>query len=493
MPSNDLTMELFAFFNNCGYVLGRKIGEGKTRNVYEVVKRDTLDRCIAKLQKPEPDNSTIQRLINDTKEDQIYNEINTLSGLEHPNIIKVHRGLWGCEGLGYYILIEEYFDAVSLEELITENGPVKNHDRLVQIFSGIAEGLRYIHSEKNLLHRDLKSSNILISKLSDEVKITDFQNVAKLEEVADKCLPTRGGTPFTYPELLNCLINRTENHAGLQNEFYAFGVMMYHALTGELPFKYNIVEHPEGKPIIIAGERVPIALVDGNRHLDNITAQEHDHKLEELLSKNIKPEYRALLRDLLAMQHCGFDYANPDKAHRKLVQDLTELKKPKPSHFDVAISKLLASDRFEPELIEKCAEYVLAEGIRKRKEPIFHPRSGKTITKHEGREEYVITFDEHEIAVEELYESDRNGPRSHPEFTEIERPNNEGGLIIIDVYRNYSNGLWSGMWREVKERKFILLKEGKPVLRAKRTIGGEHGNVHHGATRTLSTEWVKDC
>jgi serine/threonine protein kinase len=70
-----------------------------------------------------------------------------------------------------YIILMEYCETGDLTDLIREQ-PF-NQFRIMKYLLDICEGVRYIHS-RDIIHRDIKSPNIFITKGSDEAKLGDF-------------------------------------------------------------------------------------------------------------------------------------------------------------------------------------------------------------------------------------------------------------------------------------------------------------------------------
>ena len=96
-------------------------------------------------------------------------EAHVLACIEHPNIIQV---LNADREEGLYFLIMRYMEGKSLFSLIQEERKL-DYARASEIILKTARGLSYAH-KKEVLHRDVKPSNILISKDEKEVKIIDF-------------------------------------------------------------------------------------------------------------------------------------------------------------------------------------------------------------------------------------------------------------------------------------------------------------------------------
>ncbi|KAL5101353.1 hypothetical protein RYX36_005680 [Vicia faba] len=114
---------------------------------------------------------------------EFVNEIGMLSGLQHPNLVKLH----GCcvEG-NQLILIYEYMENNCLSRILFGKGSDKKKklDWLTRkkICLGIAKALAYLHEESRIkiIHRDIKASNVLLDK-DFNAKISDF-GLAKLIE-----------------------------------------------------------------------------------------------------------------------------------------------------------------------------------------------------------------------------------------------------------------------------------------------------------------------
>lgn len=171
-------------------------------------------------------------------------EINTLSNLNHPNIVRFY-GAGELQGYTYYCM--EFIDGESLQMRI------KREDRLPQseslrICGDIARALSHAHS-KGVIHRDIKPENVLLSKKGD-VKVTDF-GLAKTRDEESRL--TVAGTSIGTPYYLS-----PEQAMGLTNidhraDLYSLGVTMYHLLTGQLPFDAKsstevMMMHVEAQP-----------------------------------------------------------------------------------------------------------------------------------------------------------------------------------------------------------------------------------------------------
>ena len=205
------------------YKILKKIGEGGMGVLYKA--RDTsLNRIVAlKFLPPHltKDESTRKRFIF---------EAQAASALDHPNICNIHEINETADGQLYICMA--YYEGVSLKERI-DKGPIP-FDEAIKIFSKIAQGLKTAH-EKNIIHRDVKPGNILITD-KGEVKIVDF-GLAKLAgEKLTESVSTKGTIAYMAPEVIRG--SKADNRADL----WSLGVILYEMITGHLPFRG---EYPE--------------------------------------------------------------------------------------------------------------------------------------------------------------------------------------------------------------------------------------------------------
>ena len=102
----------------------------------------------------------------------------------------------------------------------------------VLVTARCAEALLHAH-EANLVHRDIKPDNVLVTK-SGQVKVADFG----LAKAADEDVSmTQSGTGMGTPLYMAPEQARNAKTVDLRADIYALGCSLYHFLTGELPFK----------------------------------------------------------------------------------------------------------------------------------------------------------------------------------------------------------------------------------------------------------------
>ncbi len=142
--------------------------------------------------------------------------------LRHPHIATL---LTVERDQGIFYLVMEYVDGPTLSKLIKSRGRLSVKTSL-NFLTQILEAVTYAHS-KNVLHRDLRSSNILISR-EGTVKITDFGTSRLLEGTFAS---TRiGSPPYMAPE-------QFEGRATFASDIYSVGCIAYEMLSGRVPIE----------------------------------------------------------------------------------------------------------------------------------------------------------------------------------------------------------------------------------------------------------------
>jgi serine/threonine protein kinase len=123
----------------------------------------------------------------------------------------------------------EFLRGKDLEEIIKQR-KVLEIDEVVSISVKIADALDYLH-KKNLVHRDIKSANIFIAENNRPV-LMDFG----IALVSHKTKLTQAGTIMGTPEYMSPEQAEGKKVDG-RSDIYSLGIVMYEALTGNVPFK----------------------------------------------------------------------------------------------------------------------------------------------------------------------------------------------------------------------------------------------------------------
>ncbi|CAN0927422.1 Probable serine/threonine-protein kinase PIX13 [Linum grandiflorum] len=153
-------------------------------------------------------------------------EVRFLGKFSHPNLVKL---LGYCWEENHFFLVYEFMQKGSLEHHLFKKGaePLSWEIRL-KIAIGAAQGLAFLHSsEKSVIYRDFKASNILLDK-DFNAKLSDF-GLAKFGPVNGKShVTTRvmGTHGYAAPEYV------ATGHLYVKSDVYGFGVVLLEMLTG---------------------------------------------------------------------------------------------------------------------------------------------------------------------------------------------------------------------------------------------------------------------
>lgn len=156
-------------------------------------------------------------------------EAQILLDLQSPYI--VHLFDYFTEG-GFRYMVEELVDGMALDKLLNRQKVLPPQLALL-ILQDACFALKYAHS-KDIVHRDIKPGNILISKRS-EIKLADFGIASGEKEQNEPSLTQSGialGTPAYMPP------EQYENSSKVDQraDIYALGVMLYEMVTGTKPY-----------------------------------------------------------------------------------------------------------------------------------------------------------------------------------------------------------------------------------------------------------------
>ncbi|MCD8180500.1 MAG: Stk1 family PASTA domain-containing Ser/Thr kinase [Firmicutes bacterium] len=200
------------------YDMLEKIGTGGMATVYKA--KDTLlNRFVA------------IKILRDSLEDEknvvsnFIKEAQSSASLVHNNIVSVYD-VGEEDGLNYMVM--EYVDGITLKEYIKQKGALpwqEACDFAIQIAQGISEA----HSI-NIIHRDIKPQNILMTK-DKTLKVTDFGIArAVAGETTVVGGSALGSVHYISPE------QARGGFTDARSDIYSLGVVMYEMLTGKVPF-----------------------------------------------------------------------------------------------------------------------------------------------------------------------------------------------------------------------------------------------------------------
>jgi serine/threonine protein kinase len=214
-----------------GYVISGKyelelvLGEGGMGSVWRA-RNTALDSAVAiKLIRGDLNRETLGT--------RLLQEARAAAKLGHPAIVRVFD-VGQTEYLDPFIVMEllrgESFGSLLLA---TNRMPAT---RALQLLLPIADALSVAHG-KRIVHRDLKPDNVFIANNEGQIqpKLVDF-GIAKLERRDDGSQMTQAGVVLGSPDYMSPEQARGQDDIDLRTDIWSFCVMLYEALTGELPF-----------------------------------------------------------------------------------------------------------------------------------------------------------------------------------------------------------------------------------------------------------------
>lgn len=174
--------------------------------------------------------------MNDAKEtiEGLANVVEMVKSLEHSNIIKYlgfHRPNFNSgETMLRYNIIMEYMEKGSLHEMLKYQNKGLAKSLIQTILRQVLIALEYLHSH-HILHRNIKSSNILVDKKITTFKITDFELSTKVDNANPYVQRECAGTPwYMAPEVI---LGEPYSYTA---DIWSLGCLAFELFTGKKPF-----------------------------------------------------------------------------------------------------------------------------------------------------------------------------------------------------------------------------------------------------------------
>jgi len=201
------------------YVIERELGSGAFGTVYAARDSET-GQLVA-----------LKRLYRMSAEALAHfkHEFRSVQGLAHPNIVRLD-GLF--EHPSGWLIAMEFVEGTDLLSYVRagDNDPGFDTNKLREAFRQLSEALSAMH-EHGVLHRDLKPENVCVTA-EGRVVLLDFGLVTRVGREVQSTHVRSVGTPtHMAPEQAV-----GESALSVAADWYAFGVCLYEALTGSLPF-----------------------------------------------------------------------------------------------------------------------------------------------------------------------------------------------------------------------------------------------------------------
>ncbi|GAA0161126.1 transmembrane signal receptor [Lithospermum erythrorhizon] len=160
---------------------------------------------------------------------EFEDEVNVLGKIRHPNLLAMRAYYLGPKG--EKLLVFDYLPKGSLASFLHARGPETPIDwsTRMKIIKGTIGGLLHLHTEQNMVHGNLTSSNILLDEQTNP-KITDY-GLSRLMTAAanSNVIATAGALGYRAPELSKL------KKANAKTDVYSLGVIILELLTGKSP------------------------------------------------------------------------------------------------------------------------------------------------------------------------------------------------------------------------------------------------------------------
>lgn len=246
------------------YTTDKEIGAGACGRVYLATHKKTGQvvaiKCIDLSKQP--------------KIQMILMEIKVMKEINHPNLVNYIESYLQGKNL---MVVMEYMSGGQLTDVVEEVAMDEKH--IAYVMAQTLEGLYYMHS-KGILHRDIKSDNVLIGS-DGSVKITDFGFCANVQGAEKR--NTMVGTPYWMaPEIV------TKKPYTAKVDIWSTAIMAIECIEGEPPY---LSEDPARAIFLIAKYGRPKV-----RSWDKLSSE-----FQSFLDKSLEVEvdYRASAETLL--------------------------------------------------------------------------------------------------------------------------------------------------------------------------------------------------
>ncbi len=243
------------------WVIDAPLGQGGMGSVYRC-HNAAASRILAAIKVLDLDTRNNPRL-----RARFIREAEILFALDHPNIVKVRNVRMDADPP--YIEME-FVNGESLEDRIAR-APLAGEEAQ-RILGPIAQALQYLH-ERGIRHRDIKPSNIVI-QLNEIARLVDFGIATEIDRgTVSEGNQALGSAWYVPPEWV-----RPNELDPVRWDIYAFGVVLFEALTGQSAFP------------------VPVSGTPGQRFLQVLMAKQGHAPLDP--GPNLPVDLRALVRDM---------------------------------------------------------------------------------------------------------------------------------------------------------------------------------------------------
>ena len=392
------------------YTIIERIGVGSYGRIYKV-KKDEIIYVLKEI----PFNKNV----NNEKLESVKNEAEILSSLSNKYIVQYYESFQ--MGQNIYIVME-YCEKGDLCTYMSERQKSKKtnfyftEDFIWKLFIQISIGLYYIHSKK-ILHRDIKTLNILLTKELDG-KIGDL-GVAKVLEGTNHAITFIGTPYYVSPEMCQ---NKPYNE---KSDIWALGCILYELITFNHPFTAS------------NQAALFIKILHGNyTPLPENTSKDLVNMVKFILQKNSnkRPSMKDIITSKNFITHAKLLGLEDD------INDVINIKKTRTINSTTSsINKGL--NNFKTNRKEKKSQYLKIENNKSTKVFIDEKRiTGSRILKRENRTDRKLDKKNNEINFKKDFKSIELSAKKNKRTKTREKKNNNANENLNNfIYSNNNN------------------------------------------------------
>ena len=269
-----------------GYEIVERLGSGATSLVYRgFSERDFQTERAVRFSR--------MAQVSSQDTDTFRREVGVYQKIDHPNVVKAYDFQ---RFDNTFVIVMELIEGQSMENLFGEGRPLPV-EKALPVFTSIAAGLDHAHA-RGVVHRDLKPANVMIRRDGSPV-VVDFGmatdlNVTKITQTGI----IKGTLAYIAPEQI-----ANPNAIGPPTDQFAFGIMLYEALSGKLAYQAEdpsrlIMDRMNGQAIPF-GEAAPDFPEDVAASIMRMIAADPQQRFPtigegmEILSKTLKKECKS--------------------------------------------------------------------------------------------------------------------------------------------------------------------------------------------------------
>jgi serine/threonine protein kinase len=207
------------------FTIHKRIGEGGFARCYEAIEASSTKKFAIKA----IHTDAILRMKARSK---LLNELDIHCKLDHRHIVKFYKVFQDCS---FVYMVLELCENRTMVDLLKSRRHLSEAESRHFLWM-IILAIHYMH-ERNIIHRDLKLSNIFLN-LEYDIKIGDFGLATTLEDLGERKKTICGTPNYIAPEIL---FDKERGHS-FEVDIWAFGVIMYSLLFGRPPFQSSDVK-----------------------------------------------------------------------------------------------------------------------------------------------------------------------------------------------------------------------------------------------------------